>query len=247
MVSCGGNPICQTGCDAIFLVSFALCASTYGDCEVAALYVVYGQCLDNCPLGGGGGCAAADHTATTALSLEETALGQKAASAPVHFALERAEKRGDESFVMDEWAVVQDGRIKASSNPAFARAVTGQQTMPAQGSFLMIQEPVHPMNSRHVPKPEVSVSSTVLSPSQRGRGEVVAARIEISPAGIVDRVEVVYTSKPLDKGRLEKLVSQRVGVVFASEKGHRTAVYVAFRLTDRLEILSTAAVFPKCC
>ena len=46
---------------------------------------------------------------------------------------------------------------------------------------------------------------------------------------------------------LERLVSRRVGLAFESDKEHRTAVYVVFRLTDRLEVLSTLTAFPKCC
>lgn len=148
---------------------------------------------------------------------------------------------------MDEWAVVKSGRVRTSSNPAFAQAVTDQRSAPTQGSFLMIQEPVHPMNSRLVPKPEVKISSTVLARSERGAGEIVAARIQLSPTRAVERVDIVYTSKPMEESRLKELVSQRIGLVFESEKGHRTAVYMTFRLTDRIEVLDTVTVFPKCC
>jgi hypothetical protein len=51
--------------------------------------------------------------------------------------------------------------VTLGSNPAFASAVSDQHAIPAQGLFLIIQEPVHEMNSRLVPKPEVRISNTV--------------------------------------------------------------------------------------
>jgi hypothetical protein len=157
--------------------------------------------------------------------------------------------RGEQSFVMDEWAIVNNGLVKASSNPAFGLAVAEQGAVPA-GLSLVVQEPVHNMNSRHVPKPEVRILSTRLARSDRGRGEIVVARLEFASATDVDRTEILYTSKPVEKAglaALERLVSRRVGLVFESDKEHRTAVYVVFRLTDRLELLSTHTAFPKCC
>jgi hypothetical protein len=114
----------------------------------------------------------------------------------------------------------------------------------------VVQEPVHDLNSRHVPKPEVRVSRSRLPRSERGRGEIVAARLEFSSSTEVDRVAILYTSEPVEKAglaALEQLVSRRVGLIFESEKEHRTAVYVVFRLTDRLELLATHTAFPKCC
>jgi hypothetical protein len=186
-------------------------------------------------------------TVTSAISLEsETALGRKLGTAPITFPLSRAAKRGEQSFVLDEWAIVERGLVKASSNPAFGLAVTQQGEL-SGGPRLMIQEPVHDMNSRHVEKPQVRILSKRLARSEKGRGEIVAARLELSSATDVDRVEIVYTSEPMDKGRLEKMVSRRVNLAFASEKEHRTAAYVVFRLTDRFELLGSYTAFPKCC
>ncbi len=238
---------CQAGCASIWFIRRSTCAQDLGDCLLRS-QLIYDMCIINCPDGGGGECSVATDTTTTALSLDRpTGVAQKLMSSPIKFALARSETRGEESFIMDEWAFVKDGRVRTSSNPAFARAVTDQRSVPDQGSFLMIQEPVHPMNSRHVPKPEVRISSTALARSERGTGEIVAARIELSPTRTVDRVEIVYTSRPMEESRLKELVSQRVGLVFATEKGHRTTVYLSFRLTDRIELLDTVAVFPKCC
>jgi hypothetical protein len=246
-LACAGVPACEGLCVAGYLLWAASCVADYLSCTSTADQI-YDLCVNNCPDGGGGGCLAATQTATVALSLKDTtAIGGKLTSVPINFALSRAENRGEESFILDEWAIVQDSRVRASSNPAFALAVTNQRAVPALGSFLTIQEPVHAMNSRHVPKPEVRISSTGLAPSERGGGEVVAARLEFSPTRVLDRFEIVYTSEPMDESRLEKLVSRRVGLVFASEKGHRTAVYVVFRLTNRFELMSTFTALPKCC
>jgi len=248
-IACLGNGACQAGCFSVWVYQRGSCSISYGDCRVNAGRA-YDLCILSCPDedGGGVGCKAANHTATARLSLDDsTSFGEKLASSPIDFALSRSEKRGKESFVLDEWAVVQDGQVRVSSSPAFASAAIDQHAVPALGSFLMIQEPIHEMNSRYVPKPEVRISEKALASSERGTREIVAARLEIAPAGVVDRVEIVYTSEPLDAGRLEKLISQRVSLTFTTGKGHRTAVYVVFRLTDHLEILHTYTVLPKCC
>lgn len=248
LASCSGTA-CNT-CNTNYTNAQGVCTVTYNSCTAAADRF-YQDCLSNCGDGGGGGaggCSATNHTVTARLSLDDTTpFSEKLASTPVDFALSRSEKRDGESFVLDEWAVVQDGQVRVSSNPAFAAAATDQHALPALGSFLMIQEPIHEMNSRYVPKPEVRISEKALAPAERGEGEIVAARLELSPAGVVDRAEIVYTSQPLETSRLEKLISQRVGLTFVTGKGHRTAVYVVFRLTDHLEVLRTYTVLPKCC
>ena len=246
-LGCGGIPICEAGCLALSITQLALCVLALNSC-VSTADQFHDVCLANCS-GGGPGCnATATETGTFALSLADTtAGGLELTPTPVHFSLARAETRGWESFIVDEWAIVENGRAAASSNPAFAQAVMDQRAAPPLGSFLMIQEPIHAMNSRHVAKPEVRISSTGLAPSERGEGELVAARLEFSPARVVDRVEIVYTSAALDEARLEQLVRRRVGLVFASDKEHRTAVYVIFRLTERFELLGTFTALPQCC
>jgi hypothetical protein len=142
---------------------------------------------------------------------------------------------------------MQDGGVKTSSDPSFGQAVSDQVARTARGTFLVIQEPVHGLNSRHVPKPEVRILSSGLAPSERGAGQIVAARLEFSSAKVLDRVGILYTSEPMDTARLERLLNHRVGLVFASEKGHRTAVYVVFRLSDRFELLGSFPTLPRCC
>lgn len=247
--SCGGDPTCVDNCDANYLLWEATCRANYNSCTGVA-DELYRQCIDSCSDGGfgGGGCDAVTQTATAALSLEvATAVGRELTSVPVNFSLARVEYRGQESFIREEWAIVKDGRVRVSSDPAFAQAMTDQEAAPPRGSFLVIQEPVHVMNSRHVPKPVVRILSTGLAPSERGEGEIVAARLELSPASSGDRVEIVYTSVPMDETRLKQFVSRRIGLVFASNKEHRTAVYVVFRLTDRFELLGTFTALPQCC
>lgn len=247
IAGCNGASGCISNCNTQYNNNVAFCTANYNSCTGVADQL-YNQCIDQCDGGGWGGCSVATNTVTSTLSLDGRAtLHQKLAPSPIHFELARTENRGAENFVMDEWALVKKGQVRSSSNPAFARAVTGQRPVAAEGPFLMIQEAVHPMNSRHVPKPEVKISNTRLAPSERGAGQIVAARIELSPTRAVDRVEIVYTSVPMDESRLKELVSRRIGLVFATEKGHRTAVYLAFRLTDHLELLDTVTVFPKCC
>lgn len=245
---CAGIPICEALCLALGIARVAACLLSYDSC-VSTQGQIRDLCIGNCASGGGPGCSAtATQTATAALSLAATtAGGLELTPTAIDFSLARWETRGQESFIVDEWAIVQNGRATASSNPAFGRAVTDQGAAPPLGSFLMIQEPVHAMNSRHLAKPEVRISSTGLAPSERGEGELVAARLEFSPARVVDRVEIVYTSAAMDEVRLEQLVRRRVGVVFASDKEHRTAVYVIFRLTDRFELLGTFTALPQCC
>jgi hypothetical protein len=247
-LSCGGIPVCEGICAAAYLLWLASCTADYIGCQSTAEQI-WENCVNNCPEGPG--CiATATHTVTSTISLErESGLDRKVASKPVNFALSRAEVRGEQSFVMDEWAIVKDGLVRASSNPAFGLAVAEQGAAPA-GLSLVVQEPVHDMNSRHVPKPEVRISGSRLARSDRGRGEIVVARLEFASATDVDRTEILYTSKPVEKAglaALERLVSRRVSLAFESDKEHRTAVYVVFRLTDRLEVLSTHTAFPKCC
>lgn len=244
-LACGVVPVCEAACAVAYLAWLASCVVNYNGC-IDTADQIYELCYDSC--GPIGGCGESTQNAATVLHLDRPTGGnQKLASSSINFALARSETRGEESFIMDEWAIVQDGLIRTSSNPAFGQAVADQRSVPAQGSFLMIQEPVHAMNSRHVPKPEVKISSTRLARSERGAGEIVAARIELSPTRAVERVDIVYTSKPMEESRLKELVSRRVGLVFESEKGHRTAVYMTFRLTNRIEVLDTVTVFPKCC
>ncbi len=176
-----------------------------------------------------------------------TAGGLDLAPPPVTFPLARSETSGDESFLVDEWAIARDGGVTASSNPAFAQAAAEQGGVPPVGPHLLIQEPVHANNSREIPKPEVRISSTGLSPADQGTGQIVAARLEISKTEAVDQVQILYTSTPLDEARLENLLSHRIGLVFASEKRHRTVLFIVFRLTDRFELLGTYTVLPQCC
>jgi hypothetical protein len=245
VLGCAAVPPCEAVCAVGYLAGLAYCLVSYNGC-ISTADQLYDLCTSSC--GPPGGCGLSINNVSTVLYLDRPTGGnQKLASAPINFALARSETRGEESFIMDEWAIVQNGLIRASSNPAFGQAVADQRSVPAQGSFLMIQEPVHAMNSRNVPKPEVKISSTRLARSERGTGEIVAARIELSPTRAVERVDIVYTSKPMEESRLKELVSQRVGLVFETEKGHRTAVYMTFRLTDHIEVLDTVTVFPKCC
>lgn len=195
------------------------------------------------------GCTAeATDTETTAVSLEPTTLGGvDATTASVQYPLARSERRGDEVFVMDEWAVASGGDVVASSASEFAEAVATQNAMTRSGEFLLVQEPVHVRNSRHVAKPRVRMARTGLPPSLRGDGQLVVARLEFPPEGPADRVELLYSSASVDAALLEDLLRTRTGLVFASEKRHRAGAYVVLRLGRQLKVLQTLTVLPQCC
>lgn len=240
--------MCEAGCLALALIQQGVCIASLSSCSSTAGNI-RDLCGDLCFEGTPGPCGAAVAQTSTAmipLSADSVSGGRLAGNA-IDFHLARAEKRGDETVVLDEWVTVQDGRVLESSNPAFAGALIAQDAAPAPGTFLVVQEPIHVMNRRHVWKPEVRILSTGLAPSERGSGQIIAARLELSAEEVVDRVQILYTSEPLDESELERLVSHRLGLVFSSEKRHRTAVYVVFRLSDRFEVLSTHAALPQCC
>jgi hypothetical protein len=244
---CGGIPACEAVCLAASLLGLAHCVLAMNSCDSTASQV-RDLCLAHCDNPGPGCGAVVTQTATIALSLgEATAGGLDLTRASVTFPLARSETRGDDTVLVDEWAVTESGEVTASSNPAFAQAVTEQGAAPPVGRYLVVQEPIHADNSRKIPKPDVRISSTGLSPDDRGTGQTVAARLELSNTGIVDRAQILYTSEPMDEARLEELVRHRIGLAFASEKRHRTVVFVVFRLTDRFELLGTYTVLPQCC
>lgn len=167
---------------------------------------------------------------------------------PLRFPLGRVESRGDEMFIMDEWSVVSEGDVVLASSPEFGAAVGEQWASSAEQEALVVQEPVHRMNDRWIPKPMVRIQGGMgLPPEYRGDGELVLARFELSPRRVMDHWEVLYTSGPVDVAGVEELLKGRLGLVFSSDKTHRAAAYVVLRLTDRLEIVDTLTVLPQCC
>lgn len=245
--ACLGVPICEGVCLGVSLLALGNCVLSLNSCTGTA-GDIRDLCLAGCDDGGPGCGSVVTQTLTTSLSLgENTAGGLDLAPRPVTFPLSRSETRGRESFLVEEWAVIHGGVVAKTSNPTFAQALAEQGAMPPVGSHLVIQEPMHAHNSREIAIPELRILSTGLRPNERRTGQVVAARVEISPTEHVDRVEILFTSEPMDEAPLSDLLSHRVGVAFASEKHHRTVVFVIFRLTDRLEVLGTDTVLPQCC
>lgn len=189
-------------------------------------------------------------TQTSIVSLSAVADGRGDELVPesLRYPLSRVESRGDETFIMDEWSVVSKGEVVLASSPEFAVAVAEQAVAWPQDAALVVQEPVHAANDRWIPKPMVRIQGGIgLPPENRGDGQLVLARLEFSPENVVDRWEVLYTSGSADVNEIGELLKGKLGLVFSSEKTHRTAAYVVFRLTDRLEVLDTLTALPQCC
>lgn len=174
--------------------------------------------------------------------------GRGGLRAPIQFPLSRVERRGDETFVMDEWSIVSGGQVIRASSPEFADAVREEGDIASGDQLLFVQEPIHALNQRYTSKPVVRlVGGRELAPEQRGNGEVVVARLEFSTDATVDGWEVLYTSDPLDEAGIAELLTEKLSLAFASEKRHRTAVYVVFRLAERMELIDVVSALPQCC
>jgi hypothetical protein len=179
--------------------------------------------------------------------LPERSLRSRQDSPQVVFPLHRVETRNGESFIMDEWAVVSDGVVVATSDPAFGQAAAQQGAVLVRGASLVIQKPVHVMNERHVPEPGVMVNASGLPKPLRGDGEIVAARIEFALSGRAESVDILYSSAPIDDEAVGQLLRRRVAVSFLGDKRHRAAAYVVVKVTDSIVLLSAVSALPQCC
>lgn len=148
---------------------------------------------------------------------------------------------------MDEWAIVLDGGVAASSVPEFGEAVANQLEISDREAWLIVQKPVHVMNERHVPEPAVAVNSSLLPRGLWGNGEIVVARLEFSPEQRSEPVEILSTSGPVNKPALRAMLARRVRPSFASDKTHRAAAYVVLKITDSIQVLDTVSALPQCC
>lgn len=222
------------------------------------------SCVPDTGGGGGPGPCSGGVTNTSTVSLDLTpetelgtaasksvpstnALGAQQASRGVVYPLHRVETRGDERFIMDEWAIASDGVVVAASDAGFGEAVVEQDVSPAQGTRLLVQKPVHVMNARHVHEPGVLVNGSGLPKRLQGTGEIVAARIEFAPGGRAESVEILSSSALTGAEEVGALLRRRVRVSFLEGKTHRAVAYVVVKLTDHLQLMSAVSALPQCC
>jgi len=216
--------------------------------------------------GGVGGCSAGvAETATTSIAMSDLEqLANASSSAPrparflhssfggpgVDYTLRRVEKRGGESFIMDEWAIVSGGTVVATSDPAFGRAVIEQGGAGGGDMRLVVQKPVHVRNARWVQEPGILVIGDGTLPRPlRGTGAVVTARLEFARNGRIDSAEILSSTVPIAEGVLESLLRRSVQLGFGDDgESHRAAAYVVVELTtDGLQLRNAVSALPQCC
>lgn len=227
----------------------------YSEAEILLSVIprIVGPVFANCP--SGGGCFAGE-TATTILPLDAAAreVGQDpSAASPLPYPLTRVRRNDKGRFVMDEWAVIlpesdsRQTRGLGSSSAAFRDAVDAHLGAPPSGASLVIQEPVHPLNSRWIPLPEIEISDTSLAAARRGGGEIVAVRAEAFGGRRLEDLQVLYASGPVDEAWLRRHLERRVSLRFASDQQHPTVVFLVLRIGEQLEALSALPVLVQCC
>ena len=157
----------------------------------------------------------------------------------------RAERRDRELFTMDSWAVTESGAVESASGAAFAGIVQSAAS-PSAAPLLMVEAPVHPHNSRWVPRPSVRLERV-------GRGPLPAtrafARIEFNPDGSVYSGSVLRTERPLSADEIAYLGASVRGAAkidFATSRTHRAVAYLAIDSGRGLSVLQQAVVLLRC-
>lgn len=165
----------------------------------------------------------------------------------LNYPLSRVQKGVGEEYIVDEWAILDRGAVLRSSSQGFGSIALGSLTDVSGGTFLVIEEPVHVANSRRIPKPSLQLLTSQLPPFRQGISATVTARVEFSRDNLVDHVEILHTSEPVDENWLRTLFERRLALQFASDRRHRAIAYFVADLEGDLQIQQSIVVLPQCC
>lgn len=261
-------PIVTLSCAGICSRTFSCCSARYClDCSTCT----YGCGWEACPLGGGGGggCFTAPNPNEQKLFTIPLDGGDAPDLAPSSFGLHRVERStGTLSFLMDEWAVLSystrageaspNVKVLSSSSPEFGasktqdldrgtrdRAKRAGRT-PSQGTVLVVEAPVHPLNSRFATLPELRFSDLNTSAVTEPIEFIVRADFAADKSS-PDGLRVLHSNGVVPADLVE-LIKERLEVERGAGTRHRVIVFAKVKVDGtRLEASSLAMVMPKCC
>jgi hypothetical protein len=221
--------------------------------------------------GGGGGCATSPTPAEQALVAIPLDGGDAPDLTPSSFGLHRTERSNASlSFLMDEWAVISYSsrageagphvEVLKSSSPEFGaaksrdldrgargeakRSLAGRN--PSQGTVLIVESPVHPLNSRFATLPKLRFSD-LNTPVGTEPLELVVRADFAADKSSPDGLQVLHADGVVPADLVE-LLRERLEVERDSGTRHRVIVFAKVKVDGtRLDASSLAMVMPKCC
>lgn len=253
--------------------TLAGCTVTKTCCTVTTCSSCTGGCSLTCGRcdvgGGGGGCFTAPNPNEQKLFAIPIDGDEAPDLASSSFGLHRVERStGTLSFLMDEWAVLSystrageaspNVKVLGSSSPEFGASKSqdldrGTQDRakragraPVQGTLLVVEAPVHPLNSRFATLPKLRFSD-LNTPVGTEPIELVVRADFAADKSSPDGLQVLHTNGVVSADLVE-LLKERLEVERGAGTRHRVIVYARVRIDGtRVDASSLAMVMPKCC
>jgi hypothetical protein len=261
-------PLVTLGCTGLCSVTFPCCSIRYClDCSTCT----YGCGSEACGGGwDGGGCLTAPNPDEQKLFVIPLDGGDAPDLAPSSFGLHRTERSTTTlSFLMEEWAVLSystragevnpNVKVLSSSSPEFGasksldldrgarntREKRADRT-PSQGTVLVVEAPVHPLNSRFATLPKLR-SADLNVPVGMAPFELVVRADFAADKSSPDGLQVLHANGVVSADLVE-LLKERLEVERVAGTRHRVIVYARVRVDGtRVNASSLAMVMPKCC
>lgn len=218
------------------------------------------------PLGGGeggGGCLRLD-SQTTIIGADRRS-GLEAKAHQLGGGLLNPGERRDGTYNFEEWALVSpEGTILRASRLEFAERVhaSAERYRPLEkggaSATLVIEDAVHPANSRQIPLPSVAPIKIDADYPASLSGQEIWFRVEVGKDGTVDQVLLLNVPDDLVAGRFARatelhLLNGELGEAlklrYADEGRHRVVVFGLLRANTEghLVLVRSRVLLPKCC
>jgi len=261
-------PLHTLSCEGLCSVTFPCCSVWI--CLNCPISCTYGCGREACGGGGGGGgCFTAPNPNEQKLFTIPIDGGDAPDLAPSSFGLHRTERStGTMSFLMDEWAVLSystrageaspNVKVLSSSSPEFGasksqdldRGTRDREKLagrtPSQGTVLVVEAPVHPLNSRFAILPELRFSD-LNTPATAAPLELIVRADFAADKSSPDGLQVLHANG-VTPANLVELLRERLEVERGAGTRHRVIVYARVRVDGtRVDASSLAMVMPKCC
>ena len=212
-------------------------------------------CYCDTDAGGGGGCGGMMLSSRTLVISSDR--GPELADHQLRFGLQNSGDRREGSFVFEEWALVSSEGGKATvvsaSTSKFWNRVQGvaERFRPSgdTSTILVIEDAVHPHNSREIPVPEVAPIDFDAELPVNVAGQEVWFRAEVGEDGVVDQVVLFHIPEAFPTYSINERLRERLSLRYADAGRHRAVVFGAVRADEngRLAMTESLVVLPTCC
>ncbi|HEX3129225.1 MAG TPA: hypothetical protein VH394_17965 [Thermoanaerobaculia bacterium] len=184
--------------------------------------------------------------------------GAKLADHQLRFGLQNSGGRREGSFILEEWALVSLAGDKATvvsaSTAKFWNRVQGEaERFRPRGSdtstVLVIEDAVHPHNSREIPVPEVAPIDFDAGLPASAVDQEVWFRAEVGEDGVVDQVMLFHIPDAFPTFSINDRLRERLSLRYADKGRHRAVVFGAVRAdaNGHLAMTESVVVLPTCC